>query len=178
MGIAGSGKSTQAALVAKKIGSARLAVGDLLRAHATAEQAQKMLSGEILPDSELLPLLDAEIQKLRGQQFVLDGSPRTLTQAQWLVSKAQAGELAISDVIHLRISRPAATIRLLARGRPDDNPDAIVERFKEYDDAIMPILEYLKQQGLRIHEVDGEHATTTVAADVEKVLRLKHSHET
>ena len=176
MGLAGSGKSTQAALLAKKIGCQRLAVGDVLRSHMTYEQAEKMLSGEMLPDSDVIPLLDKEMEKFGAQQFVLDGSPRSMAQAEWLVSKVQSGKAEISSVVHLRISKPAAIIRLLARGRPDDNEVAIRERFKEYDETIVPILQYLKNWGIKIHEIDGEHATTTVANDIQEALGLEPSH--
>src|SRR4051812_38578353 len=116
MGLAGSGKSTQAALLAKQIGCQRLAVGDFLRSHMTYDQAEKMLSGEMLSDTEVIPMLDKEIDKFASQQFILDGSPRSMAQAEWLVSRVQAGKVDISSVVHLRISKPAAIIRLLARG--------------------------------------------------------------
>ena len=71
----------------------------------------------------------------------------------------------------LRAGRDGYTVRFR------DVPEAITERFKEYDEAILPILQYLKSQGIQVHGIDGEHATTTVAGDVEKALGLEPFHE-
>jgi adenylate kinase family enzyme len=60
MGVAGSGKSTQAGMLAQELDCQRLGVGDLLRMNMDGAQAKKMLAGEMVNDDILLPLLGKE----------------------------------------------------------------------------------------------------------------------
>jgi adenylate kinase len=173
MGVAGSGKSTQAGMLAQGLGCQRLGVGDLLRMNMDGAQSKKMLAGEMVDDDKLLPLLGKEIKKLKGQQFILDGSPRSMNQAKWWVDKAKAGEVEITGIIHLKTSEPTAKKRLLARHRPDDREDAIAERFSEYRNTIEPILTYLKSEGFSVYDIDGERAPGTVDEDIKKALEIK-----
>jgi adenylate kinase len=172
MGVAGSGKSTQADLLSKKTGYPRLGVGDLLRAHMGGEEAKRMLDGEMLDDNKVLPLFDEELNKLGGKEFILDGSPRSMRQAEWWASKAKNHQLNITAVIHLRASEETAKNRLLARHRPDDHEPAIAERFAEYHSTIEPILDYLSKQGFKIHEIDAERPPEAIEVDIEKALGL------
>jgi adenylate kinase family enzyme len=152
----------------------RLGVGDLLRMNMDGAQAKKMLAGEMVNDDILLPLLGKEIKNLKGQQFILDGSPRSMNQAEWWVDKAKKGEVDITAVIHLKTSEPTAKKRLLARHRPDDREDAITERFNEYRNTIEPILSYLRKEGFEVHDIDGERAPGAVDKDIKKVLGITH----
>jgi adenylate kinase len=172
MGVAGSGKSTQAGMLAQELDCQRLGVGDLLRVNMDGEQAKRMLAGEMVKDDILLPLLAQEIKKHKNQQFILDGSPRSMDQAKWWVDKAKKGEVDITAVVHLETSEPTAKKRLLARHRPDDREDAIRERFNEYRNTIEPILSYLKSEGFAVYDIDGERAPGEVDMDIKKALGL------
>lgn len=173
MGVAGSGKSTQAGILAAKLKCPHLGVGDLLRAHMSGDQSQKMLAGEMIADDKLLPLLEKEIKKYAGQQFILDGSPRTMAQAKWLVAKAKDNQLPITAVIHLLADWGVAKDRLLSRQRPDDTETAIAERFSEYQNTIKPILDYLKTEGIKIYEIDGGGPQESVAGEIRAALGAK-----
>ncbi|MEX1995523.1 MAG: nucleoside monophosphate kinase [Candidatus Saccharimonadales bacterium] len=173
MGVAGSGKSTQAGILAAKLSCPRLGVGDLLRAHMSGEESQKMLAGEMVPDEKLLPLLEKEVKKYGNQEFILDGSPRTMTQAKWWVAKSRDNQLSITAVIHLSSDFGTAKGRLLARHRPDDTETSIAERFNEYQNTIKPILDYLKKAGIKIHEIDGGQPQNRVADEITAVLGVK-----
>jgi adenylate kinase family enzyme len=172
MGVAGSGKSTQAGMLAQELGCQRLGVGDLLRMNMDGEQAKKMLAGEMISDDILLPILGQEIKKLKQQQFILDGSPRSMEQAKWWVERAKNGEVDITAVIHLKTSEPTAKKRLLARHRPDDREDAIRERFNEYNSTIQPMLSYLREEGIKVYDIDGERAPGVVDKEIKKVLEI------
>lgn len=174
MGLAGSGKSTMGHWLAAHLHCPWVSTGNLLRHHMDEQTKEQMLRGEIISDEHTLAVLAAEFRRIgaHSNQFILDGSPRTMRQAEWLVGKDQAGELKINAVIHLNIDQTAAKQRLLARNRPDDHDQAIAERFREYDQAIVPIIDYLTKEGYKVHEINSDQQPAQVEADIEKALGI------
>jgi len=172
MGLAGSGKSTMGQLLAAHLHCPWISTGNLLRERMDPDTQKKMLRGEIIKDEQTLGVLDEEFRRIgAGQnQFVLDGTPRTMRQAQWLVEKEKNGKIKITAIIHLNTSKETAKNRLLARQRPDDHEQAIAERFREYDDSIVPILDFLASAGYKVHAIDAEQPPEKVEADIEKAL--------
>ena len=176
LGLAGSGKSTQGQLLAAHLKCPWVSTGNLLRQKMDKKTQEVMLKGEIIPDDKTLAVLDEEFKRIGpGCEFVLDGTPRTLEQARWLLAKANTGEVKIDGIIHLTVSRDLAKKRLLARKRPDDHDSAIAERFREYDEKIIPIVNYLKSQGLAVYDINGEQEPEAVAQDILKALNLNHA---
>lgn len=176
LGLAGSGKSTQGQLLAAHLHCPRVSTGNLLRDFNMDSEVQKrMLKGEIIDDSTTLSVLENELQRIdaSSNEFILDGSPRTLPQARWLLDKARTGQLKITAVIHLRTTQSTAKERLLARKRPDDTEEAISERFSEYENTVKPILDYLKNEGVKVYDIDGDRAPETIAVDIEQRLRTR-----
>lgn len=173
LGVAGSGKSTQAIRLAGFLNCRRIAVGDLLRASMKNDELQRMLAGELIEDSKWLPLLEIKLKEAAGDEFIVDGSPRTLDQAKWLLEKARQYSLQITAVIHLNASKDIARRRLLKRGRADDYDAAIEERFYEYETKILPILQYLKTHQLNIYEIDAEQTEDEVQNQITSALGMK-----
>lgn len=174
MGLAGSGKSTQGHLLAAHLHCPWVSTGNLLRAKMDSKTQAEMLKGKIISDDQTLSVLDEEFRRIGADQnqFVLDGTPRTMRQAQWLAEKDQAGELKITAVVHLKAKKAIAEKRLLARHRPDDHKQAIEERFREYDEAILPIVKYLTAEGYKVHEIDANQTPEKVSEDIQKALGL------
>lgn len=172
MGIAGSGKSTLGQLLAAHLHCPWVSTGNLLRAKMDQKTQSQMLKGEIISDELTLAVLDEEFRRIETSQcqFVLDGSPRTMRQAEWLVEKARGGELKITAVIHLEVPKQIAKQRLLARKRPDDHETAIAERFREYDKNIVPIIKFFEKEGYKVHHINSERRPEEVEADIDKAL--------
>ena len=176
MGLAGSGKSTQGQLLAAHLHCPWISTGKLLREFNTnAVVHERMLKGEMVDDETTLSVLEAELRRVGADhnECILDGSPRTLHQAQWLVEKAKKNQLEITAVVHLEISKSIAKERLLARQRPDDNEPAIAERFAEYERVIKPILDYLRAEGFTVYDIDGAASPEVIALTITKALGLK-----
>lgn len=172
VGVAGSGKSTMGQLLAAHLHCPWVSTGNLLRQSMDAETQKRMLRGEIIGDEQTLGVLDEELRRIdvSRNQCVLDGSPRTMRQAEWLVERAKDGEFKITAVIHLILNKDAAKLRLLARRRPDDHEQAIDERFREYDEAIKPIVKYLTDEGFKVYEIDAGQEPAKVEADIEAAI--------
>ena len=87
-----SGKGTQCELIAERYGIVHISTGDILRAEAKAESAHGrkakafMESGALVPDELITAMVIARIAEddVRERGYLLDGFPRTLTQAQSL----------------------------------------------------------------------------------------------
>jgi adenylate kinase len=174
MGLAGAGKSTSGQLLAAHLQCPWVSTGNLLRQKMDAQTQKQMLRGEIVNDEQTLAVLEDEFRRLGAdhRQIVLDGTPRTMRQARWLVEKERGGELKINAIIHLKIDQNKAKQRLLARQRPDDHEEAIAERFREYSDAIVPILTLLNKQGYKVYEINADQPPAAVEADIEQALGI------
>ena len=174
MGVAGSGKSTLGQLLAAHLKCPWLSTGSLLRQKMDTKTQAQMLKGEIISDELTLAVLDEEFRRIDASQhqFVLDGSPRTMRQAEWLVEKARGGELKITAIIHLEVSKEIAKARLLARKRPDDTEAAISERFREYDENIVPIIKYFESEGYKVHHIKSDRRPEEIEADIDKELGI------
>ena len=167
MGIAGSGKGTQSKLLAEKDGLHLITMGDVLRASASDEQRKKMENGILLDDNEIIQIIDKFLAALPDQEEVLlDGFPRTLTQAEWLIKEAESGRFDIRSAIHLIASREAVKARLIGRARTDDVEHAIEQRFDEYEKSTEPLIGWLRQHNIDVFDVNAERSIEAVHQDI------------
>ncbi len=172
MGVAGAGKSVQGTLLAKDIGYKWLSTGEHLRASISGERKAEMLKGKLLDDQEIIDILIDFFNSIEDTDHcILDGFPRTLRQAEWLYEQHEKGAIKVSDVIYLDASLEVVEKRLLARGRPDDTEEVIHRRFDEYEKATLPIIDWFKQKGMRVHEVNAERTVEEIHADIMERLQ-------
>lgn len=178
MGVAGSGKSVQGRLLADELGLPWLSTGEFLRMLISGEQRKEMLSGKLLDDQDMISLVRKIFTVVDVEhEFVLDGFPRSLDQADWLLSEVKHGQLDVTAVIHLQASEEVVEKRLLQRGRPDDHAQAIRERFEEYEEAIKPILAHFREAGIPVYEINGEQSPESVHGQILAVLRDAHDNK-
>jgi len=170
MGVAGAGKSLQGRMLADQLGLPWLSTGEFLRMLISGERRKDMLEGKLLEDEEIISLVQKIFAMIdTKEEFILDGFPRTSQQADWLLSQKKHGQLSITAVINLTASEEVVRDRLLERGRQDDHHDAISERFDEYRDHIVPILDQFESSGVSVFTIDGEQSTE----DVNKAIKEK-----
>lgn len=170
IGAPGSGKSTQAELLARElflpyvegsdilaaVGRTKTEVGELIR--------EAMQKGNLVEDSLNLMAIESHLQNPWFEKgFVLDGTPRTLWQAQNF-------KIMPDRVIYVRASDKVNTGRLLKRGRKDDQPAIIKKRLKDYHRQTEPVLDYYRKLGI-LEEVDGERPVEVILQDI--LRRLK-----
>lgn len=171
MGIVGAGKGTQAKLLADRYDYQAISTGELLRKYATEDQHRRMLAGELLGDEEIIDMVDKVLSEVENpDKCMLDGFPRSVQQTKWLLEQEEGDRFSLTAIIHLIVSEEVVRERMLSRGRPDDTPEAITKRFQEYRTITEPVLEYLKERGVKVYDVDGDQEPGAVHEDVCRAL--------
>lgn len=172
MGIAGSGKGTQGKMLADQHGLHLISMGDVLRMYVTGEKRRRMLAGELLDDQEIIEIVERVLSSLGdSEQVLLDGFPRTIPQAKWLLEQARSGQFKLDTAFHLQASHEAVKKRLLNRARIDDKEGAIEARFNEYERSTTPLLKWLADNGVKVINIDAERPVKEVNNDL--VAHLK-----
>jgi adenylate kinase len=122
LGPPGSGKGTQAKVLAGKYGVPHLSTGDMLREHVAQGtplglKAKPIMDrGDLVPDSLVLKMVAERIERpdcSRG--FVFDGFPRTVAQAKYLGELLKYHGFKQPFVLHLVIGHTLLIRRLTGR---------------------------------------------------------------
>jgi adenylate kinase len=165
MGPPGSGKGTQAKVVAAQYAIPAISTGDIFRAGvagrtALALEAQRyMRAGDYVPDEVTNAMVRNRIGMPDAQSgFLLDGYPRTLPQVDELDAMLRDIGALLDCVVCLTVDEDELVPRLLHRayleGRPDDTEAVIRHRQKVYAEQTEPLLSVYRKRGLLV-EVDG-----------------------
>lgn len=181
LGPQGSGKGTQAKLLAEKFGMTHVSSGSLLREFAKNDTEKGRLVADLLTTGALLPfdtVVEVVEPVLLGAKtgFILDGTPRDQMQAEYLDWYLGERHINIDKVILLNIPREISLDRLAKRARienrSDDTPEAIHERLDIYNKETLPVIDYYRQKG-KLTEVDGTPDPQTIFNDVVNKLGIK-----
>jgi adenylate kinase len=167
LGVPGSGKSTQGQMLLERGKLHWISTGEILREKASTAQKERMLKGKLLDSQEMIDILETELQKLGDtSELILDGFPRNLEQAQWLVEQNKKGLLKVSALVHLFADESVVEKRLLARGRVDDSSETIANRFNVYQKTFQPIIGLLKNNGISILEINADQTPEEILNDI------------
>ena len=181
LGPPGSGKGTQAARLAARLGIPQISTGEMLRQAAAAgtslgNRAKKIMeSGELLPDPVIVDLMRERISApdcARG--FILDGFPRTAGQAE-AFEKMLAERGAKTDaVVNLLVDEGRLVERMKGRarteGRADDNPETIRERLRVYQEKTAPLVAWFRNRGSLV-DIDGLGEIDEVSRRIDEALK-------
>jgi len=181
LGPPGSGKGTQAKLLAERLGVPAVSTGEILRA-AVAErnpiglQAKTVMdTGELVSDDLMIALIRDRTQQpdARGG-FILDGFPRTQAQAAALEAMLAETGQTLSGVLNLSVPEPLLVDRMAGRSaaesRSDDAPATVRERLRVYREKTAPLVDYYRKRDLLV-DVDGVGTVTEVADRIDQALR-------
>ena len=200
LGPPGAGKGTQAALLAERLGLEHISTGEILREEVElgTELGRKakayMDRGELVPDALVIEMLRERLDSSRSRGFILDGFPRTISQAEALERMVR-----LDRVLNIRLSEEEVVRRLSARRvckscgrnynlisnppkvegrcdacggeliqRDDDKPEVIRRRYRVYEAETAPLKDFYRQRGL-LAEVEGDRP---IGAVFEEALRL------
>jgi len=175
VGPPGAGKGTQATRLAEELDVPHISTGDLFRANLAQETAlgaeakRYMDAGDLVPDSVTVEMVrDRLTADDAAKGFILDGFPRTISQARSLQELlAERGE-DLDSIVEFRVPEDELVQRLLGRGRTDDTEDVIRNRQQVYRDETSPLLEFYSD---RLISVDAVGSVEEITARVLSALR-------
>jgi adenylate kinase len=198
IGAPGSGKGTQATKLVAEKGLKHISTGDLLRSEIAKQstlglEVKKVMdAGQLVSDELVIRLLQANIN-LEQFQYIFDGYPRNIAQAETLDAKVLKGSGSLAVYFEINISRLVerltnrrtckdcgAIYNLLSKKpriaglcdqcgstnlvqRADDKEEVIANRLKVFSETIDPVLKYYQDLG-RLMKIDAE-------ADVEEIYK-------
>ena len=120
-GPAGAGKSVQGQILSARHGWRWLSAGQLLRDSRDPELLKEMSSGDLVSEERVNQVVkDALVNSKDIDKVILDGYPRQLGQAKWLVETEPEHEHSIQMVVVLEVPKSEIERRLHVRGRVDD----------------------------------------------------------
>jgi adenylate kinase len=176
LGAPGSGKGTQAERLAAALGIPAISTGDLLRQAVAAGSplgrrvAAVMAAGQLVDDA-----LMAEVvrERLAGADvrdgFLLDGYPRTCSQAATLDTILEDRGQGLDAVVFLDVPEEVLVQRALGRRRADDRESVIRERLRVYRESTEPLVGHFDALGL-LRRIDGDRAMNEVTRAVLEAL--------
>ena len=155
-GPAGAGKSVQGQKLAESKGWSWLSSGNLLRESTDLEIIDLLSGGNLVPLEKFGSVFaDAIKSHSDVEHVILDGFPRKLEQAKWLVDHTPELNRELQIAVVIEIPESELLKRMELRGRADDTPEAIHKRLTTYHNEIDPILSYLEEQNVPIIRIDG-----------------------
>ena len=162
LGRQGSGKGTQCLRLAELYGVIHISTGDMLRSavESQSELGKKakeiMDAGDLVSDEIINAIVSERIEKkdVSANGFVLDGYPRTASQAQALEGELLAKGLKLDLALNLEVPVEEVTQRMLDRSRADDTEEAIKRRLEIYENETTPLLKWFEDRN-NLLVVDG-----------------------
>lgn len=155
-GPAGAGKSVQGQILAARQGWRWLSAGQILRDTHDAEIVKTMHEGNLVPHEMITRIMGEAIAKAGDiDQVILDGFPREMPQAEWLVNSKTDHGRDIGLIVVLEVPREELLKRLAIRGRADDTPEAIDQRLAIYRQEMYPMLGLFSDQHIPVVHIDG-----------------------
>jgi adenylate kinase len=155
LGPPGAGKGTQAQRLKDYLGVAHLSTGEMLRDAVDAdtplgrEANRFMRAGRLVPDEVVFGVVVERLGEADcAGGCLFDGFPRTVPQAEALDRLLAERHIPLDLVIALEVSEEPLIERLLSRGRPDDDRQTILERFRQYNQLTEPLLDYYRRHGI------------------------------
>ena len=183
LGPPGSGKGTQAKLLAQRLGIPAISTGEILRA-AVREGTplgrrvkSVMEAGELVSDDLMIDLIHDRIAAPDVRPgFVLDGFPRTVQQAAALDRFLEGNGEDLTAVLNMTVPEATLIGRLAGRSdqenRSDDKRETVLGRLRVYHEKSEPLVEFYRGRRL-LTDVDGVGEVAQITERIGKALDHK-----
>eukprot|EP00457_Paulinella_chromatophora_P002377 gb/GEZN01002381.1/.p1 GENE.gb/GEZN01002381.1/~~gb/GEZN01002381.1/.p1 ORF type:complete len:613 (+),score=118.27 gb/GEZN01002381.1/:41-1840(+) len=192
-----AGKGTQCDLLVKHYGLAHISTGDLLRdavkegTELGKQAASFMDKGDLVPDELMVNLVNERLKQpdVKEKGYLLDGFPRTASQAQTMLKQGVLPQAVIiinvpdeilvervegrrldpetGKIYHLKFQPPPDEVKDRCTQRQDDTADKIKVRLGNYYTHLQPIEAVF---GEKVCYVNGNQALAKVFAEIRQHL--------
>ncbi|MFX1455785.1 MAG: adenylate kinase [Promethearchaeota archaeon] len=204
----GAGKGTFSGQIKKVLPDIiHISTGDIFRENLKNETPlglkakSYMDKGELVPDNVTIEMVRDRLTRedVKAKGFILDGFPRTLSQAKALTNIAE-----IDLLLLLEVPRDLIMKRILGRyacpkcnklynkytlppkvegicddcgseikfqQRSDDNEETLKNRIDAYEENAEPIIKYYNEKG-KIKEVNAENTLKFTIDDIKEILEI------
>jgi len=137
-------------------------------------------NGLLVPDEWTVKIVEALFENtpdLKQGIIILDGYPRTIAAAEYLLKTFNRLEIPIIKVLHLYITKEQMLYRALNRNRTDDTKESLERRYQFYIEKVQPCIDYLKAcLGIEMvslidaHQPVIENGQINIDASIHKVV--------
>jgi len=176
LGPPGSGKGTQAGTLAESLGVPAISTGEMLREAVAAASPLGlkvnaiMAAGELVDDETMADVVRARLGSDDAQKgFVLDGYPRTLSQAATLQEILDQTGHRLNAVVQIDVPEGELVNRVLGRHRADDTEEVILQRLAVYHEQTEPLVAYYRERSL-LRDIDGHQSIEDVSNSIRDAL--------
>lgn len=199
LGAPGAGKGTQALRMEERYKLKHISTGDIFRHHMRQQTEVGNLArsyikkGQLVPDEVTLKIVSLALEEVKFANFLLDGFPRNLKQAEQLDELVK-----IDKVIDIDVDHAVLTDRICGRRscvecgytthvsmledasicpkcgcemyqRMDDKEETVKNRLAVYAAQTAPLIDYYEKKGILVR-VSGMGTPEQVFAEIRKVL--------
>ena len=182
IGAPGSGKTTDAELIAKRNSDkiVHYSTGDLLRAEvASGSELGKTIksyidNGNLVPLEIVINTIKSAIEKAPKDIVLIDGFPRSVEQMKALDEMLKnTNDIELVSVIEVEVSEDVARDRVLGRARgADDNVEVFNNRMKVFLEPLKEIQNFYSSQS-KLIQINGERTIEEIVDEMEQVIKEK-----
>lgn len=188
IGAPGSGKTTDASIIAEKNENiVHYSTGDMLREEvasgsALGQEIESYISkGALVPLEIIVNTIVSAINNAPVANVLIDGYPRSVEQmTAFDTLVANQDNIKLASVIEVRVSEEVARERILGRRaeaapgeeRSDDSEEVFNDRMKIYTDPLAEIQAFYTKKNL-LKVIDGARTLEEVVTDMETFIKSK-----
>jgi len=181
IGAPGSGKTTDAELIAKQNSEiTHYSTGDMLRAEVASGSAlgveieSYISKGLIVPIKIAIETIVNAIKNAPTDTIIIDGYPRSMEQLNALDDYLKKdSSLKLCSVIEVYVSEDTAKERVLGRSRgEDDKVEVFNNRMKVYTEPLDAIKTFYSNKNI-LHIINGERTIEEIVLEMEDFIKSK-----
>ena len=186
IGAPGSGKTTDAQLIAEKHTTiTHYSTGDMFRAEIASGSERGAIIDSFVSKGNLVPIdiaietIVTAIKNAPNNVVIIDGYPRSDEQMNTLDKYLkQESEVSLINVIEVVVSKEIACQRVLGRAadavvaRSDDNAEIFNNRMKLYTDPLKSIQEFYTSKNL-LTQINGERTIEIIVNEIDELIQSR-----
>ena len=132
-GPAGAGKSVQGQMLSARHGWKWLSTGQMFRESQDPEIHKILGTGDLISDDKTYDVVRESLSNHKDfDRLIIDGFPRTMSQAEWLMANKNEFGREVKMVVVLEVPESVIQERLELRGRPEDSADIVTKRMSTF----------------------------------------------